>query len=71
MFVASGLFHELLLLVNFGAATGEQLAFFLLHAAALLAQRAWQQRAWQRRTPRDGIKSVSTDRLPSLPRSNG
>ena len=53
VFVASGLFHELLLLVNFGAATGEQLAFFLLHAAALLAQRAWQKR---RKTPWGGIR---------------
>ena len=41
VFVASGLFHELLLFINFGTASGEQLAFFIIHAVALLVQRAW------------------------------
>ena len=39
VFLASGLFHELLLLINFGHTTGEQLLFFLIHAIALLGQK--------------------------------
>ncbi|GAX78664.1 hypothetical protein CEUSTIGMA_g6102.t1 [Chlamydomonas eustigma] len=40
VFVASGLFHEMLLWINFGRATGEQLLFFLIHAVALLVHRS-------------------------------
>lgn len=39
-FAASGLSHELLVHIFFGRATGHQLAFFMLHAAILMAQRA-------------------------------
>lgn len=40
VFMASGLFHELTLMLFFGAPTGEQLAFFVLHGAVVLAERA-------------------------------
>ncbi|PNW83708.1 hypothetical protein CHLRE_05g240050v5 [Chlamydomonas reinhardtii] len=45
VFAFSALFHESLLWINFGRPTGEQAAFFLLHAAILLLQRAGQAAA--------------------------
>lgn len=43
VFAFSGLIHELLLLCFFGAPTGEQLLFFMIHAVALLIEQAISQ----------------------------
>lgn len=45
VFLVSGLFHELLLYINFGKASGEQLAFFMIHAVVLVVQRYLEREA--------------------------
>ncbi|KAG2488400.1 hypothetical protein HYH03_013084 [Edaphochlamys debaryana] len=71
VFAFSAAFHESLLWINFGRPTGEQAAFFLLHASLLLAQRVLEAALCGRRSngrnpdaprPRQPVPEPSTAR---------